>query len=294
MSACPSLRTSLRLLLLANLLVWLLAWALPGYGAVVSLTAPNGREATADYRPGRADLPAVMIVHGFLQTREFSTVAALGNTLADAGYTVLAPTLTLNVSRRKRSLPCEAVHSHTFQMDVDEVSAWTAWLQRKGHQRVVLIGHSHGALAIAAYLAQPDPVVKQALLLGLYDAEPEFGPGEQARLMQDLQARAARQDHSLVTIPYTFCRRYVGPPAALLSYVRITRQQVLDWLAASRVPVTVILGAQDDRVAPDWLTVLRRQRVEVEVVPGANHFFDGTSEFDLHDRVLGRLQRSAN
>lgn len=294
MSVRPSPRTSLRLLLLVNLLVWLLVWALPGQGAVVSLTAPNGREATADYRPGRADLPAVMIVHGFLQTREFSTVAALGNTLADAGYTVLAPTLTLNVSRRKRSLPCEAVHSHTFQMDVDEVAAWTAWLKRRGHQRVVLIGHSHGALAIAAYLVRPASVVKQALLLGLYDAKPEFRPGEQARLVRDLEARAARQDPSLVTLPYTFCRRYVGPPAAVLSYVRITRQQVLDWLAASRVPVTVIMGARDERVAPDWVAVLRRQRVELEVVPGANHFFDGTSEFDLHDRVLGRLQRNGN
>lgn len=99
---------------------------------VMSLIAPNGREATAEYRPGRSDLPAVLIVHGFLQTRAFPTVAALADGLAQAGFTVLTPTLTLNVSRRRHSLPCEAVHSHTFEMDVAEVAAWADWLERRG------------------------------------------------------------------------------------------------------------------------------------------------------------------
>lgn len=281
---------SRRLLPILVLLVLMAGPAAAG-AAVVSQTMPNGRVATADYRAGRADLPAILIVHGFLQTREFSTVAALANTLADLGYTVLAPTLTLNVSRRRASLPCEAVHTHDFGMDVAEIAAWSRWLEDKGHRRIVLAGHSHGALAILPYLAKPAPGVRLALLIGLTDVDQEFTPRERARRVKELEARIARGDRSLVDAPYTFCRRYVATPAALLSFVRITREDVLRWLAASRVPVLVLLGEKDDRVGRDWAALLTARGVPVRVLPGASHFFDGPAEFDLHDAVIDSLNR---
>lgn len=268
-----------------------LLWTGMGRAETVSLTAPNGREATADYRPGRGELPAVVIVHGFLQTREFPTVAALANTLADAGYPVLAPTLTLNVSRRKHNLPCEAVHNHTLEMDVAEVATWVEWLQKKGHRRLVLIGHSSGALAILPLLSQPAPAVQQAILLSLVDREREFTPAARKRLIRDLEARIARKDRALVFTSYTFCRRYVSTPDGLLSFVRVDRETVLRWLGASRVPLFVVLGTDDERISEAWPQLLRSRGVNVRTVAGANHFFAGPAEFDLHELVLDSLQR---
>jgi dienelactone hydrolase len=50
-----------------------------------------GIPASAEYRVGERSKPAVLMLHGFLQTREFSTVATLSRGLHDAGYTVLSP-----------------------------------------------------------------------------------------------------------------------------------------------------------------------------------------------------------
>lgn len=268
----------------------LLLWAAGSRAEIVALTAPNGREATAEYRPGRAELPAVMIVHGFLQTRDFPTVAGLANALAEAGHTVLTPTLTLNVSRRKRSLPCEAVHTHSLDTDVAEVAAWTRWLENRGHREMVLIGHSSGALAILPYLARPAPVVKGGILLSLVDRDRELPPAARAQLVRDLKARVARGDRSLVTTSYTFCRRYVSTPEALLSFVRIDRQTVLGWLGASRVPAWVVLGSADENLGEGWVEALRKQGTPVRLVEGANHFFNGVTEFELHDLVADILK----
>lgn len=51
----------------------------------VSLKLGSGIAAVADYQPGAADRPAVMILHGFLQTHHFHTVfSALPDTKRDA------------------------------------------------------------------------------------------------------------------------------------------------------------------------------------------------------------------
>jgi len=178
--------------------VCLLLLAPPGAAEIVPMAAPNGRLATAEYQPGGAGLPAVMVIHGFLQTRDFATVAALADTLAGAGYTVLRPTLTLNVSSRRRSLPCEAVHTHTFEMEVDEVGAWTEWLSRRGHRVVVLVGHSSGAAAILPHLPRPHPAVGGAFLIGLPDPDRQMPDAEHRRLVRDLARLIADAGYRLV------------------------------------------------------------------------------------------------
>ncbi|MDP3420462.1 MAG: DUF1749 domain-containing protein, partial [Thiobacillus sp.] len=73
-------------------------------GGDVEARLTSGMVVGASYHPGRKQLPAVLILHGFLQTREFRTVATMGNSLHDAGYTVLLPTLSLNIPNRRQSL----------------------------------------------------------------------------------------------------------------------------------------------------------------------------------------------
>src|SRR5512134_1452298 len=81
---------------------------------VVQQDMRPGIPANAEYLIGERSKPAVLLLHGFLQTREFATVATLARDLQDEGYTVLAPTLSLSIPNRERSLACEAVHRHSM------------------------------------------------------------------------------------------------------------------------------------------------------------------------------------
>ncbi len=81
----------------------------------VELEVAPGLTAAAAYWQGEADMPPVLIAHGFLQTREFPTVSRLAESLADFGYSVLKPSLSLGIDRRTKSLACEAIHTHSMQ-----------------------------------------------------------------------------------------------------------------------------------------------------------------------------------
>jgi pimeloyl-ACP methyl ester carboxylesterase len=102
------------------------------------------------------------------------------------------------VSSRRRTLPCEAVHTHTFEMEVDEAGAWTAWLSRRGHRVVVLVGHSSGAAAILPHLPRPHPAVGGAFLIGLPDPDRQMPDAERRRLVRDLARLIADAGYRLV------------------------------------------------------------------------------------------------
>lgn len=282
-------KPSLLLAVLACLLIALPAFA---QGGVVEALLPSGKTVNAEFHVGKNGLPAVLVLHGFLQTRAFPTITSTTEALATAGYTVLAPTLSLGISRRNKSLPCEAVHLHTLDDDAAEVAFWVRWLMLKGHARIVLVGHSFGNLQLLAYLNRdPAPAVKQVLMISLTDVEVKQDARQRARIAQDLRSRVARGDNALVEAEFGHCRKYVSPPSALLSYLTLSRSSILDTLAKSAVPVEVIMGGKDDRMGADWVEKLSSRGIPVRVIPGASHFFDNQYEFDLQEAVLQTLNR---
>mgnify|MGYP000318310119 CR=1 FL=1 len=54
------------------------------YAAVVQQEMRPGIGANADYMAGARGKPAVLLLHGFLQTRDFQTVASLARSDAEA------------------------------------------------------------------------------------------------------------------------------------------------------------------------------------------------------------------
>lgn len=261
------------------------------HGTVVEARLPSGKVAGADFHEGKKDRPAVLIVHGFLQTRAFPTIDSMVETLAEAGYTVMAPTLSLGISGRNKSLPCEAVHLHTLDEDAEEIAFWVRWLTRHGHSQVILIGHSFGNVQMLASLKRaPLPAVKQLLMISLVDVEAKQSTQQRALLVRALRDRVMRGDRSLVEVEFGHCKKYVSPPAALLSYLEISRSGILDSLVKSQVPIQVIMGGKDDRMGADWVGKLASRGIAVQTVPGASHFFDNQYEFDLQDVVLGSLR----
>jgi len=280
---------ALLLAVLACLLISLPSFA--NQDSVVEARLPSGKVATADFHAGKKGLPAVLILHGFLQTRAFPTIASTREALAAAGYTVVAPTLSLGITDRNKSLPCEALHLHTLDEDAAEIAFWVRWLTRKGHSHIVLVGHSFGNLQLLGSLsAGPLPAVKKLLLISLIDVEAKQGAQQRARIAQALRDRMARGDYSLAQIEFGHCKKFVGPPAALLSYLEISRAGILDSLVKSPVPVQVIMGEKDDRMGADWVDKLASRGIAVRTIPGASHFFDNQYEFDLQDAVLKAMR----
>lgn len=256
----------------------------------VEARLPSGTIISAGFHAGKKGLPAVLVLHGFLQTRTFPTIASTMEALSEAGYTVLTPTLSLGISGRNKSLPCEAVHLHTLDEDAAEIAFWVRWLTQKGYSTIILVGHSFGNVQLLASLNRaPMPAVKQLLMISLIDVEAKQSAQQRARLVQALRDRVARGDRSLAEVELGHCRKYVGPPAALLSYMAISRAGILDFLVRSPVPAEVIMGGKDDRMGPGWVETLASRGIPVRTISGASHFFDNQYEFDLQDTVLKAL-----
>ncbi len=252
----------------------------------------NGLTAQAEYLSGKPTLPAVLVLHGFLQTHDFPTVATLARGLNESGYTVLAPTLSLGVPNRKQSLACEAVHRHSLDDDLDEIDRWVKWLTSRGHRQIVLIGHSFGSMQLLAYLAgKPDPAVRGYIAASL--TETQIGPTPRAELIERLEDAVARGDHKLVNQPISYCKKYPSNPAALLSYVRWDQARLVKALNAYKGHKLLIMGDADVMIGRKWLSTLQESRTPMAIVKGAGHFMDGEHEFDLLEHSLAQLKKMA-
>lgn len=269
-----------------GLLCTLCVFHLPLAAKEIELKLPSGIVASADYRAGEKSKPAVLILHGYLQTRNFPLVYNLADALSGAGYAVLTPTLSLGISHRSQSLACEAIHTHAMQDDVDELRRWTNWLTAQGHKSIVLIGHSFAAIQLLSYEQNhPAAEVKKLVLISLSDMEHKFlSPG---RVDKKAAIELATKDkNAMVMFELGFCRQYRSTAPAYLSYVAWTQERVLKVLPGVKVPYEAIFGESDTVVSPTWPEQVRKAGAPVTIIPNANHFFDDSSaEFEL----LGKL-----
>lgn len=268
-------------------LLFLLIAVLPNWARaeIAQLEMRPKINASAEYLSGQRDKPAVLLLHGFLQTREFPTVATLARGLNEAGYPVLTPTLSLGIPNRRQSLACEAIHRHGMEDDLNEISRWVDWLKSRGHRSVVLVGHSFGSLQLLAYLgAQPDPVIKG--YVGASLIEVQIGSPQRSGLMSRLQDRISKGQHALVTQQLSLCKKYTSTPRGLLSYLRWDQSQTLAALQHAPDNTLLIMGDADTMLARNWLKALKLARTPITIVKGANHFMDGAHEFDLLEKTL--------
>jgi pimeloyl-ACP methyl ester carboxylesterase len=272
-------------------------WLIASYGVQhaladeARLTLKNGLIATAAYKAGNPELPAVLILHGFLQTRDFPTVHQLADSLSDSGYTVLSPNLTLGISKRNKSLACEAIHTHNMEGDLKEIDNWVNWLVSKGHNQIVLIGHSYGSLMLIAYLSShPSPAVKKLIAVSLVDAQVDMDAQRWEKAKLDLQRRLKNNDVSLVQFPLSFCKKYPTSAQNYLSYTSWQQARVLKELSELKVPSTIIMGGGDTRLGLGWANALKKADPSLVIVKGADHFMSGEYEFDLLDAVLAALR----
>jgi pimeloyl-ACP methyl ester carboxylesterase len=257
----------------------------------VELVLPNKLTARADFRKGDPGKLTVLLLHGFLQTYEFPTIHRLIDGLSGAGYSVLAPTLTLGVTHRRQSMACEAIHTHTMGEGAKELAVWVDWLKARKPSSIVLVGHSFGSVETLAYLSEhPDPLVKKLIGVSAVEGRLKVDGSMRDRVIKETRMLVKEKDKHLITQQFSFCKKYRATPVSMLSYLEWTPQRIIAEAGRLQIPSTFIMGSRDDRLGPSWIDQLQKTKSKVRVIEGANHFMDGDFEFDLLDNVLLELK----
>lgn len=257
---------------------------------VVSETLPNGVIATAEYRKGDSDKPAVVMLHGFLQTYNFQSTYITIEGVSGLGFAVVAPNLTLGVPNRKRSLQCDAIHQHTLADDLAEIDFWAQWALKKGNKKIIFVGHSWGGAHALAYVAQKENIKDVAGVIAVSLILISDVSNFELQNSQIIQAKILEQNDSKKLGKYTlsFCKDFTGTAESFLSYAEWGNARLLSSLetvSKKGEPVYVILGSADKRFKKEWVTELESAGAKIAVVEGANHFFSAQHEFELIDEL---------
>jgi len=256
------------------------------FAAPVAMTLDNGLVANADYQLGKVDKPVVMVVHGFLSTYNYGTIQAIASDLTGKGYTVITPNLTLGINDRNEPVACDQAHKNTLADEGKELAQWATWLSKKGHQQLIMIGHSAGSSSILASLEHHPDNLSQIVLTALYD----FDNWSETTLARDKKnAQKNLQAGKLDSYSVGFCRgNFLASSNAYLSYRHWDKTRILDTISRQKEPINVIMPGGDKRLEGgnrEWLEQLNKSKAKLSVIKNADHFFSSEAEFDLTEAI---------
>jgi len=259
----------------------------PSLSAQISVSLPGNITANADYRTGESQKPVVFLLHGFMATHNLNIIQIMAEELEDQGYTVIAPTLSLNINNRRSGANCDAVHTHTMESDVQEIAWWIDWLKNKGYKDVVMAGFSTGSLQIAILLSRntPDIIKKFVLVSPAYLAGSPFPQTEEKADIATAKNMLDKSENQLHEFHLSYCKgNFMAPPKVFLSYKEWTDTRLLEVVNKIAVPYIVIIGGEDHRFGIRLGKKFKNINSPVITISGANHFFDSPYEFDFLDQ----------
>jgi len=242
---------------------------------------------------------AILMVHGTMTHRSFSTLAHQQKALLEQEFSSLSITLSLNVPDRRGNADCEKPQTHRQQDAVAEIAAWVAYLKSQGAANITLFGHSRGANQILRYaIAGADPAVKRVVFLGpasWSDAMSFAGYGDApaGELDKNLaeakkMAAAGRGNELMKDIRMLNCPKTSASATAFLSYYTDDGEmRTLDLLDKIRVPILVVEGSADT-ITPNVAKQLQAKNyphVKVGSINGADHFFRDLIADEVADLV---------
>jgi pimeloyl-ACP methyl ester carboxylesterase len=260
----------------------------------ITIPLSSGNKALADFRPGEPGKPAIFLLHGFLQTYHFSTIQLIAEALADNGYTVLAPTLTLNIDQRRNGLGCEAIQNHTVADGNREIADWLAWLKHQGYPHIIAIGHSSGSMQLLSYLGtQPQALVDYFIATAIGPIDDWQHPQEVRQQLSAAQQRLQESPNTITNYTLGFCQNnYASPTDAYLSYMEWSQPWVLQHLKESPVPLHLIIGGGDKWLPPDWGSTLQATALPLTLIEDASHNFTGPTEFEFQETIIALLEQA--
>jgi dienelactone hydrolase len=270
--------------------------SLPALAETIEAKLPSGITSYAEFRQGTSSQPAVLSLHGFLQTHHSQPMNSLASNLAAAGYTVLSPTMSLGVNRRKQSMACEAAHTHTMDDEAGEVAFWINWLSGRGYKDIVPVGFSStGNISLLQYNIQGShPSIKKMILTSINPVH--INHTEHSKLPANINRKAPSQGRKIARYSVGYCKNnFSATLNTYLSYSSFIDGKILDLISHATVPLEIILGSADTVLPANWQAeiIARNPRARITIVNKADHFFQGTTELDLADSVESILKTIA-
>ncbi len=252
----------------------------------------------------------VLIVHGSAAHHRMEMIAGLQDNLKQQGINSLAITLSLGLQRRAGMFDCKLEHDHRHADASDEIVAWTEWLQKRGANRVFLLGHSRGAAqATLALVERPDLGIRGLIAAApLYQTDAEidarfaaaFGTPLAPLLVKARKLVEAGEGDTLLDVPgFLHCKPARVTAAAFHDYYAPDPQHdVLRLLGEVTIPGLLVV-AGDDRITPTLAGAVAQAKSDrrlpdnlaVETVDRADHMFRDLYGEELADRVVEFVKR---
>ena len=266
------------------------------HAAIVTETLPNGHTVTAEYKAGNPNKPAIIVLHGFLQTYSFLATHNIIEGIASLEHPILAPNLSLGVPNRKKSLQCDAVHQHTLANDLEEIDFWRNWLKLKGIRDIIFVGHSWGSQHALAYLNKSNTQANVLGVIAISLISAHINKPNAEFQLQKLKLSDDGDTNKLYQFELSFCQNYTSTVKSFLSYAEwneIKLISAIDYVSNAKIPLFAILGSADKRLKgrEALLAELEQKGVKISIVEGANHFFSADHEFDLIDELEDVLEQ---
>jgi pimeloyl-ACP methyl ester carboxylesterase len=230
----------------------------------------------------------VIWVHGLTGRFYAKSSILAGRDLAAAGYTFISGNNRgHDFGARVMNKSGEAVLAgggwERFDESPHDVDAWITFAASLGFARVVILGHSLGALKVAYYqaLRQDDRVA------GLVAASPPIQAARVDPEMRKLAERMVAEGKGQDLLPWGSSRAGAGTHSAATFLNRV--QTGLDQyglltsgpaIGKVRCPILAFFGTIQDTGGQEDLDMIRRnaasaERVDTAIVDGADHVYTG-------------------
>jgi pimeloyl-ACP methyl ester carboxylesterase len=255
--------------------------------------------------------PAVIWVHGWGTHFYSPTYTMAARALAARGLT------TITVNTRMHDLGNSAAHRNgrrvrgggywgiTSEQTLD-IAAWVDFAEARGFRRVVLVGHSAGWAAVAAYQVERQDARVAGLVLASGAVQP-LRPHRDPALLERARAHVAQgTGDDLLRLPnrnfpsFISAGTYVDmadAPPSLLDFFGVERRDGA--ILQLRRPLLALFGTRGDVGGEADLEVVRSAprrlsspalQVDTAMIGGADHMYTG-EEAQVADVIAGWISR---
>lgn len=273
-----------------------------------------GRQVQIDYQGltlnawfNEIDEPkaTILLLHGTMAHANMEIMASFAEVMAEYEIETLRVTLSLGESDRQGMYDCGSVHRHTQDGAIGELGVWMDWLQTRGRDEVILLGHSRGTNQVARYAVRHAPGRAAGIVLvapAVYrpdavSAGYENSAGERLQpvLQKARQLEAAGQGETILEGVYLlYCPDAKASARSFLSYYdRDPDYDTLALAAAGATPALVIVGSEDplsSGVEEALADGDAEGRISLLVVDGADHFFRDLYAYDAVEGIIAWLE----
>ena len=261
---------------------------------------------------GAAKPIALIWVHGWGTNFYDPAYARIGRALAERGVTVMA------INTRMHDLGTSAKHESGRRVrgggywgvtseQTRDIAAWMEVAAAHGFQRVVLVGHSAGWPAVAAYQAGSRDSRVVGVVLASGPVQPLRPPDDAALIKQARELVAAGKGDDLLRLPgrsfpsFISAATYldqVQTPARMLDIFGVSSTDAA--VASIDCPLLAFFGTRDDVGGDAELAVVRAtprrletgpSRITTATITGGDHMYAG-EEAQVAQVIVDWLDRS--